>query len=601
MLHPIFSKQSKIFFAGIVLLSLSSSSIKSEEYSEETLNESIERSSLFDVRDKNIGFYVSPVPNAANCLLNQAVTGATTTIYRNSVINPTIAVNPYDKHLVAAAWQQDIVSCCGNGLEVGIGWSIDSGKHWQQAVIPTQNCIGGFIQGINNPWLSYGPDGTLYLVAAPYNASLDTNTLNQSGIVASVSSNNGQTWSNPHFLAASQTYINEDTFLFPINFKPSVTANPLVPGAAYAVWSNQPTADSHHADALLSITTDGGLTWSPSTTLYNPFLDTTLLTISNGLYDDMSVNNNIIIVLPNGNLLNFMARTYAKPGATDEEFTTDVWPYQYTLFDIAVVGSADGGATWGTIATQVATMDGNATFTNGYTYTGNTITGGVGAQTSTEGSNQFFNVNINPNNGNLYVVWQSGQFTTCQLPQIALSNSRDGGVTWTAPVMVSRTPVDAPNPQAFTPAVAITRKGNLGLLYYDFRNDNNLDQSSTLTDVWFAEYNEKNSPTGGSTGVGLDFITEVQVNRNSYVMQNGPMVAGQYITNGDYNSVMAHGKDDFYAVYVEANSGPFVPVTSLVDNVITGTVLLLDNNKRTSPYFSKIDAAQKGHHQNPPV
>lgn len=589
MLYQIFSKQSKMLATGILLSSLSFASIKSEE--------ALLKGSLFDVRDKNAGFSDSPVPNSPDCLLNQAVTGETTTIYRNSVISPAIAVNPNSKKHVVAAWEQDVTSVSGAGLEIGIGYSSNSGKDWHHTVIPVQSCIGGFIQSIDNVWLSYGPDGTVYLVAAPINASQNINTLNQSGIIASVSTDDGKTWSNPQFLAASQDYATEPTLSFPTNQKPSVTACPSCPGTAYAVWKNSPSASSHHGDAFASITFDGGLTWGPQFTLYDPFNDATLQTISNGLYNNQSVNNNIIMALPNGDLLNFMTRTYATPGATDLQFTTDVWPYQFTLFDIAFVRSTDGGANWDTDATQVVTFDGNATFTNGYTYSGITITGGVGAQTSTEGSNQFFNVNMNPANGNLYVVWQSGQFTSNQLPQIALSNSRDNGFTWTAPVMASKTPVNSPNPQAFTPAVAITKEGNLGLLYYDFRNDLNVDQANTSTDVWFAEYNETVSPTGGNTGVGLDFITEVHVNKHSFIMQNGPVIQccgndPQYITSGDYNSVTTHGRDDFYAIYVKAQTPPFFPVTTLIDDVESGTVLLLDNNKRTSPYFSKIDAQQ---------
>jgi Neuraminidase (sialidase) len=409
-------------------------------------------------------------------------------------------------------------------------------------------------------WLSYGSDGKVYLVAAPINASLDINTLNQAGIIASVSNDNGQTWSNPHFLAASQDYINESTLLFPSNDKPSITANPKIAGAAYAVWTNFPSVESDHGDVFLSCTTDGGLTWCPHFTIYDPFNDATLESMSNGIYNNVSAINNIIVVLPNGDLLNFMTRIYATPGATDLEFVEDVWPYQFSQFDIAVIRSTDGGLTWETDATQIATMDGNSTFTNGYTYSGTTITGGVGAETSTEGSNKFFNVNVNPSNGNLYVVWQSGQFTENQLPQIALSASRDGGLTWTEPVMISRTPVDSDNPQAFTPAVAITKKGHLAVLYHDFRKDNNnVDLNQTKTNVWLAEYDETYSPFGGSTGVGLNFKTEVRVNKHSYIMQNGPMVAGQFITNGNYNRVVAHGKDDFYAVYVKSNPTPFEP------------------------------------------
>lgn len=582
MLYKILSKQSRVFVAAIVLSSLSFSLIKSDD-------SMIERGkNYFDVRDKNIGFSISPIPNTSDCRLDQAVTGQTTTLYWNSVMSPTIAVNPHDKHLVVAAWEQGI-SCCGDGIEIGIAYSQNGGKRWKQTIIPIQNCVGGFSQSVNSVSLSYGIDGKVYLTAAVLNISEDPNTLNQSGIIASFSSDNGQTWSNPRFLVASQDFLNITDPIFPLNGKPSITADPNIASTAYAVWSNSPETDLSHSDTFFSMTTNGGLTWSDHALIYDPFNDATLESMSNGIYNNVSVDNNMIVALSNGNLLNFMTRKYATPGATDLQYTNDVWPYQFTNFDIAVVRSLDNGATWETDATQIATIDGNSTFTNGYTYSGLTITGGVGAETSTQGSNQFFDVTVNPNNGYLYVVWQSGQFTVNQLPQIALSTSRNGGLTWSSAARVSRTPINSLNPQAFTASVTVDDENHVGILYYDFRNDNNTNPNSTKTDAWFAEYKETISPVGGSTGIGLDFVQELRINENSFIMQNGPRVADQFVTSGDYNGIVGQG-DDFYAVYVKSHNGPFLPATTLIDDIETGTLLLLDNNKRTSPYFSRIDA-----------
>jgi len=580
MLHKSLYKQSSLLLTGIALLSFSA--VKSE----------VVRSHYFDVRDRNIGFDMSPDP-ADDCLLIQAVTGQTTTIYRNSAIQPSIAVNPLNRKLVAATFEQDTISGTGGSLELGIAHSEDGGKHWSQTIIPFQDCNGGFSDRVADAWLSYGPDGKLYLVALPFNSTLNINTLNQSGVVAAVSTDNGATWSNPKYLIASEDYLNEETLLFPFNVKPSITADPTQPSIAYAVWSNFPVISQDHSNAVKSCTFDGGLTWCPHEIIYDPFNDAGLQAISNGIYNNMSVTNNMIVVLPSGELLNFMTRTYAKPGTTDLQYVNDVWPYQYRLFDIAFVRSADQGATWNTDATVVASFDGNKTFTGGYTYNiDNDITGGVGAQTRTEGSSQFFNVAVNPENGYLYIVWQSGEFAPNQLPQIALARSRDGGLTWSDPVRVSRTPLNAPNPQAFTPAIAVATNGHIGLLYHDFRKSHvavPTTDPATKTNVWFAEYKETPSSTGGSTGVGLNYLHELRVSKESYIMQTGPEAVYGVITNGDYNRLVAQD-DDFYAVYIKTNDCPLMPAQTLIDDVDTSTILLLDNNKRTSPFFSRIDA-----------
>jgi hypothetical protein len=542
----------------------------------------------FDIQDKDIGFIVSPNPVTPACILPQIVFGATTTIYHGSVVEPSIAVNPKHKSHMVAVFQQDRINN-GGALDLGIVHSKDGGKKWEHSIMPFQNCNGGFIQRITDPWLSYSSDGKrVYLIALPFNATQDINTQNQEGIVVSVSQDNGKTWSNPHFVASSFDYLNEPTGSFPEDDKPTITADPNFKKNAYAVWNRYPTVRSFHADTLLSRTTNGGISWSDNHIIYNPFPDLTAHNMSNGIYNDCETVGNLIVGLPNDLLLNFMTRIYAAPGATDQQYIDDVWPYQFTLFDIAVISSIDQGLTWTQNATQVATMDGNNTFSGGYTYNNaGQITGGAGDQIRT--SVALMDANVNPHNGNVYVVWQSGQFRQDQLPQIALSTSRDGGVTWSNPVKINRTPPFAANPQAFTPAVAVTKDGYVGILYNDFRNNITLDPNNTNTDVWFAIYKEVSNPNGGSTGIGLDFIREVRVSKKSYIMQNGPNTTTGIMTNGDYSQVVAQG-DDFFAIYVKSNNGPFAPEQVILDDEFTGTVLLLDNNTRTVPYFSKIDA-----------
>ena len=50
----------------------------------------------------------------------------------------------------------------------------------------------------------------------------------------------------------------------------------------------------------------------------------------------------------------------------------------------------------------------------------------------------LFDVAVDPDNGNLYVVWQDARFTG--FDQIAYSQSTDDGFTWSEPVRINQTP-----------------------------------------------------------------------------------------------------------------------------------------------------------------
>lgn len=545
------------------------------------------------IRDVNVGSIKSPVPLCPECLFPQEVFGSptntvTTLIQSGSAVEPTIAVNPKNRKNIVACWQQGRINN-GGALEGEIAFTKDGGKSWRRTVVPLQNCIGGLIQRISDVWLSFAKDGSrVYLSALVFNATQDVNTQNQSGIIVTISKDGGETWSQPHFVASSLDYINEPTGLFPLDDKDSITADRNLKRNAYVLWDRYPAASQFHSDTFFSMTKNGGKTWSPLRLIYNPFPDLTLHNQSNGIENDCYTINNIAVVLPkkiypNGDLLDFMVRVYAKPGATDDEYINDFFPYQFTLFDIALIRSTDQGETWTPNATIVTSFIDTLVFTGGYTYSGGQITGGVGTELRT--GDIIPGYNVNPINGNLYVVWQTGQFRADQLPQIAISTSRDGGFTWSSPALVSRTPENASNPQAFTPFVAVTEDGYIGVLYSDFRMDDKSDPNNTKTDTWLAIYKEV--PSGGSTGIGLDFVKESRMSKKSYIAQNGPQTTIDVMTNGDYSFLDAQG-DRFYAIYTKSFNGPFRPTQTILNDPANFAIIQLDDNYHQAPFVSII-------------
>lgn len=537
------------------------------------------------------------------CLDRQEIYGRTTTLYIGAAVEPTIAVNPKDGNHIVAAWQQNRISN-GAALEAGVAYSNDGGKHWHKSSVPFQVCHGGTSQRSGDDWLSYSADGSkVYLCAAALNATKEPNTQKQSGILVSISEDNGKTWSKPRFLFSSMNFISDRTQQFANPDKCSITADPNNKDNAIAVWANFNPSASAHGNAVDSYTMDGGKTWSAVQLLYDPFPDLTRQGLSNGIQNDNQASNNVVVILPkkctcnkarvNGDWLDFAVRVYARPGATNAQYTSDSFPFQYTLTDIVCIRSKDQGKKWSKNAHVIIPgYVNNLIYTGGYTYdSSNNITGGVGSLMRNDQTLPSYNVN--PDNGFLYVAYQSGQFRSDQLQQIGLVTSRDGGHSWSKGVQVNRTPSDTINPQAFAPFVAVTKNGRVGILYFDFRNDDRSDLNNTKMDAWLAIYQEVKDPKGGSTGIGLDFVKEIRLSKTSYIAQNGPLTSIGYMTDGDYPFLTAQ-KNDFYAIYTKSFNGPFTPPTVFFVDPVYMATILLDINHRTAPFVSVIKNKKNG-------
>ena len=83
--------------------------------------------------------------------------------YPNSQVEPYVVVNPTQANNVVAIWQQDRWS---NGASRGnvIGVSQDAGNSWQAVPLPGTSLVtGGQWQRVSDPWLSFAPNGDLYI------------------------------------------------------------------------------------------------------------------------------------------------------------------------------------------------------------------------------------------------------------------------------------------------------------------------------------------------------------------------------------------------------------------------------------------------------
>jgi hypothetical protein len=149
---------------------------------------------------------------------------------------------------------------------------------------------------------------------------------------------------------------------------------------------------------------------------------------------------------------------------------------------------------------------------------------------------------VDPNNGNLYAVWQDNRFDPGDHVSVALSTSTDGGLTWSPAVKVNKTPTNIPsgNQQAFTPSVDVADDGTVAVTYYDFRN--NTPNPNTLPTNYFVVHCHPSSSNCSEAG---DYGNEVRLTNAPFDMEKAPDARGY--STGDYeglaNDVGDEGSD----------------------------------------------------------
>lgn len=430
--------------------------------------------------------------------------------YPNAEVEPSVTINPLHANNVVGAWQQDRWD---NGGAHGLvaAHSSNGGTTWAETPLPFSLCApgGAPYERASDPWVSFGPDGTVYANAISFDQSTARNA-----VTAATSTNGGQTWSN---LATLQSF---DTAQF-FTDKNSITADPLKPGVAYAVWDTltEPTSNPRallHTQAssgpgYLSMTTDGGKTWSTPKIIFP--------TVS----QQQTIGNQIVVDRTHpGNVYDF-ANWIQPPNSVTKSNST-----------VALVKSTDGGQTWSkpqVVATlgTVGVVDPNT---------------GAGIRTG----DIIPEPAIDPNTGKLYVVWQDGRFSGGAYDTVALSSSTDSGITWTPPTQVS-TPTGR---AAFTPNISVASDGTVGITYYDFRELLAGNTTTLPTDYWFK-----------SSKDGLSADTQVHP---VFDMMTAPNAGGFFV--GDYQGLATTGSS-FRPFYVAANSSNTANRTDVFTTSIT--------------------------------
>jgi hypothetical protein len=441
----------------------------------------------------------------AGCTADDAA-NQTGTVFPNSEVEPWIDVNPASPANIVGIWQQDRWSNGGaRGLVAGV--SFNGGLSFQQVAIPDVSaCSGGFYQRSTDPWVSFGPTGTLYQLALSFNdlnPPITTFDFDHA-LLASKSTDGGLTWSDPEVVI-------RDTAPTVFNDKQSITADPTSASHVYAVWDRLVFPSSERANVVAAFrtsafrgptwfawSTDGGESWEPARQIYDPG------------QNDQTIGNQIV-VQPNGTLVNIFGefRNDNRHGLRGEH--------------VAVLRSTDKGATWSNriVVDRLGTIGITDPETGDPVRTGDIIP----------------DIAVDRTNGRLYAVWQDARFNDRQADAIAFSQSLDGGRSWSPAVKVNATPtgVAVANQQAFTPSVHVSADGTIGVTYYDFRN--NTAAADLKTDYWIVHCHPGSANCATSGGWGA----EVRLTDASFDMRQAPFAGGFF--TGDYEGLASDGND----------------------------------------------------------
>ena len=433
----------------------------------------------------------------------------TGTLYRNSEVEPWLDVDPTsaddsDGPDFIGVYQQDRYS---DGGARGLGTSVSTNGGASFSILPANQlpdftqCVGNQLyERASDPWVSFGPNGDAHQISLSFNntANLDNAIL----VSKSPAGSAGQQWSAPITL-------KRDTNPAVFNDKESITADQNNANYVYAVWDRLvfPNERTHGKSYLntsafrgptwFSRTTNGGSSWETARPIFDPG------------QNDQTIGNQIV-ALGNTDLVNVMT-VFKNDNRNGQRGGT-----------VAVLRSSNRGASWsGQISVSRLGSVGVTDPEDGHPVRTGDIIPEIASDERT-GHNE------------VYVVWQDARFNDFQRDQVAFSRSTDGGLTWSTPVRISTDN----ETQAFTPAIRVDDGGNIGVTYYDFRNDDPAT-AALETDLWFTR-----STDGGRTW------GEERVTPTSFDMRSAPDANGYFV--GDYEGLSSLGTT-FYPFWSQSD------------------------------------------------
>jgi hypothetical protein len=452
-------------------------------------------------------------------------------VYRNSEVEPHLAVNPVNPDNMITGWHQDRWST-GGGQSLGAAFTFDGGVTWSQVILPFTRCSGGGgteagdYERASDPWISFSPDGT-----AHYMALVFKNSVTENGMAVASSFDGGVTWTDPVIIKKSPAQDTTGTSLF--HDKNTLTADPRDPNVVYATWT---VFRWGNTSVLFARSDHGGRTWGPA----RPVGGARTLDPANLVVFRPGAQT---VVLPDGTLVNFFYRILLDQ------------PTARVALEQASFRSGNGGRTWTKLDATVSPF--NQRFA---------IDPELGIPVRDAGP--LPDVAVNRVDGALYTVWQDDNGSGHA--GVKISASFDGGYTWSTPVPANPGAGDPREVQAFLPSVAVNDRGQVGVLFYDFRNDVPGD-APLSTDVWVSLF-----------GRNLEFLGERRVTEVSMDLRQSVIVGGRGYFPGDYMGLDSVGTD-FVAAFTRTED-----LGLPVEFAQPASGVYVDTHNRTNITFARV-------------
>ena len=394
-------------------------------------------------------------------------------LFKNSEVEPYIAANPRNPLNLVGVWHQDRWSN-GGAQGIGTGVSFDGGITWKQTYLPYSRCAGGTVANGGDYNRASDPWVSFSPNGVVHQMALTVSgeAFETNGVSAMLAT---RSTDGGRTWSPTTTLIRDAGSQF-FNDKNAITADPTDSRYVYAVWDR--LVDVGGGPTLLARSIDNGKTWEPTKTIYDPGPATQTI-------------GNQIVVLPNGIVVNLFTQIDQNTGASF----------------YAVIRSTDKGQTWSPAVKIADDMGIGAKDPEN----GTAIRDGAGIGSIAVGKK-----------GQLYVTWADARFSAGARDGIAFTSSQDGGLSWSAPAQINR----EPSVQAFTPIVHVRQDGTIGITHYDLRS-NTPDPANLPTDYWLLR-----SKDGGSTW------RETRVT-GPFDLSTAPIARGLFL--GDYQGLTSIG------------------------------------------------------------